>query len=265
MILKPKYIPTYRYQSELSPAYLAQIQSGLIKERSMQHLDKFIRDCKEAGIWSKLVLCIPFVGETLSAAIIDIKGNFVPSSVNYIAGDYTEATGLTGDGSTKYINLGATPSGIFTANNCHLSAYVRTDNAQAGNRLLMGVSDATPHSYYIGSLVPASQVDARAGQTTTATGATALLKGFYHSQRIASTDLKLYRNGTQIATVSAATTGVPCTINMFAGAFNNNGAPAAYVNTPLSFVSVGTSMSAQEITDFYTIVQTLQTNLGRSV
>jgi hypothetical protein len=255
-------IPIYRWQSE-STGLQNLVRTGDLAMRSAQHVDKFIFDCKEAGLWNLITSFWPFVGNNLTTAIIDAKGASNTTAVNFIAGDFTEAAGLTGNGSTKYLDLGF-DGGTLSANDCHLSAYVRADNVQAGNRLLIGYGSAT-HHYWMGALTPASACDARLGQLVNASGGGQLVKGFYCASRNSSTSLNLYRNGASIATSNSATTGVPPNLNILGGAWNNNGTPAGHINTPLSFFSVGASMTSQQQAAYYTLVQTLQTNLGRAV
>src|SRR5687767_6282830 len=64
----PKFIPTYRYQDETIDAY-APIDNVAVSIRSAQHVDKFIRDCKESGVWSKLLFVMPFIGNSLGYGI----------------------------------------------------------------------------------------------------------------------------------------------------------------------------------------------------
>lgn len=262
-----KFLPRYRYQPEMITHITELAALGyVVAERSLQHLDKFVRDTKDAGIWNLLQVVFPFVGVNLVAACVGIRPGqtrLVGSPVNLIDSDYSELTGITGDGVTKYLDTNFSAN-LLTANNCHLAAYHRADNAQGGNRLLTGAGDGTQH-YWMGALVPASATDSRLGQTQTASGGGQMIKGFYIVNRAANNDLKLYRNGVQLGANSNATAGAGPALNIFAGAWNNTGSPAGYLNTPISFLSIGQSMNTQQLTDFYSIVQTLQTNLGRAV
>src|SRR5688572_16238254 len=102
-----KFIPVYRYQPEtltFRTNLLATAET--INERSLQHIDKFVRDCKEADIWNFLFEVMPFVGNGLTAATTKLKylSTAYVAAVNFVAGDYSEITGLTGNGSTKYVD-----------------------------------------------------------------------------------------------------------------------------------------------------------------
>jgi len=227
----------------------------------MQHLDKFLRDCKEAGVWSKLRLCVPFIGESLGTAMVDITGNNSISTVNFVAGDYSEATGLLGDGATKYLDLN------FNVNllpvGCHLSSYNREDTVGAAGRYALGANEVD-QNFLLGSTNPAASTAGYLGGNISATGSP-YTKGFHYAERVATNDLKLYRNNAQIGTNGATATFTPPSLNLFAFARNVTGTPANYLNTRLSYISVGLNMSATERSDYYSIVQTLQINLGRAV
>src|SRR5687768_3351588 len=102
------------------PSYLPELQTylnvvasagGSVSMDTVQALDRFVRDCKNIGVWDKLLEVYPICGSNLITTMCKLK--FVnPSfpnltSVNLVGGDYTErgSSGrIAGDGSTKYIN-----------------------------------------------------------------------------------------------------------------------------------------------------------------
>lgn len=269
MILRPNFIPTWKYHTE-TLAYKAGILAGggTISDRSLQHVDKFVRDCKETGVWSKLIEIMPLAGNELAAAKVKLKYQTAQNItfVNFVGADYTEATGLTGDGSLKYANLGYAAN-LLSTSSAHLSFYQRTDNAQTGNRSCVGVLNAgATNAWFLGSLNPSIQVDGRLGLLFTANSGAQMTKGFYHLDRSNSTTLTMFRNNAQIGTtggdVSAATAPA---IDFYGWAWNFNGTPGGYNSVSSSFISIGYTMTAQERADFYNIVQTLQANLGRAV
>jgi len=262
------FIPTYRYQPEtltFRANLLATAETS--NERSLQHVDKFVRDCKEADIWNFLSEVIPLVGNGLTAATTKLKflSTAYAVAVNFVSGDYSETTGLTGDAATKYLNLNV-DSGTLGATG-HMAFYSRADNGSSSNRSCLGIiNSGSTEMYWLGSTNPLTGAMARWGKTTLATSGAQMLKGFYLSQRASTTDLRVFRNGQQVASASAATTpAVVNSLNVFAFAWNSNTTPLAHWNTPGSFISMGSALTDQQITDYSAIVQTLQTNLGRAV
>lgn len=258
-------VPVYRYQPE-TLQYRADVLygGGTIAERSLQHVDKFVRDCKEAGVWSKLIEVATFTGDQLAAACTKVKHSDVQSisSFNFVEGDYSEATGLTGNGTTKYLDLNFAPAVVGITG--HLAFYQRTDNAAGGTRMCVGACDATD-DYWLGSLNPPAQSDARFGKSTTASGGGQMVKGFYYAERVSGTDLKVYRNNAQIGSSTGATSPAAPVYTFHAWARNNVGVAAGFSGVTGSFLSAGLPLSAQERAEYYAIVQTLQANLGRGV
>src|SRR5688500_6622197 len=88
----------------------------------------------------------------------------VITNVNFVAGDYNETGangGLLADGTTKYLNTGFNAQ-TYLPDNAHLSFYLREDVGAAGNRSLIGTL-AGSDQYWLGSIAPASQANARLG------------------------------------------------------------------------------------------------------
>ena len=269
MILKPPFIPVYRFQPEVAACYTqGDINTGYVSLRSVQHVDKFVRDCKEAGIWSKLAFVMPFIGASLSGATAPLREIITlttATAVNFVDADYSEATGLTGNGSTKYLNLNFNANALAATG--HIAFYQRNDDVQTGNRWMMGANDGTTQ-FILGALAgggPSNRTDGSWGAGVSATAATQITRGFYMLQRVSTTDLKIYRNNTQIATSAVNTAHTTPNQNFYAWARNNTGVAADFNNCTGSFLSIGAQLSTQERADYYAIVQTLQINLGRAV
>jgi len=268
MILKPPFNPTWRYQPETTN-YLQDITDTgqTISVRSLQHVDKFVRDCKEAGVWSKLLEVLPFAGNHLDAAVIKIKyvTSYAATAVNFVAADYTEATGLLGNGSTKYLNLLTAPNVLGTTN-LGFATYNREATTGAGAKYALGVSTGSD-LFLVGATVANSNTAAYAGLGVSAGSGTSYSAGFYYAERQSVTDLKLYQNNTQIASSAVDVTGLAApAINFFAFARNNSGGGAiSHLDTRLSFIAVCQALSATERAALYAHVVTLQTNLGRAI
>jgi hypothetical protein len=69
-------------------------------------INDFIKGCKNDDIWDAIkASCILAGARTLAGALVPLKG---PSPTNvsnlFVSGDYNRASGLKGNGSTKYLN-----------------------------------------------------------------------------------------------------------------------------------------------------------------
>ena len=88
-------------------------------------------------------------------------------------------------------------------------------------------------------------------------------RGFFQSSRNNSTTAQLYNRNNNNYSANSAYTGVS-NIPIYIGTLN--GSANGYVeNTNVAFAYIGEDLSATEMNNYYTAVQTYQTSLGRSV
>lgn len=267
MILRPRHIPSILPETQAFAA-LIKASASTIKMESLQAIDRFVRDCYNAGIWTKLIEVYPFCGDDLTAAMVKLKNYFAApalTAVNLVAGDYTERGpngGIAGNGTTKYIDTNFLQSNMgLTA---HYSAYIREAEA-TGLKFWIGANTATDFStlgVFNAVLTPYS---IHGGNTVSAQDPANATPAFYATDRSAANRLDIYKNGVSAANATTVTAAAFGAINMFALARNNNGAAASWSAKKLSFFSIGASLTAAEHVALYNAVQNLQTNLQRNV
>jgi hypothetical protein len=265
-----RHVPVKLYNLETFAYYNRVLANGgSISDASLNAVEKFVQDCKNAQVWDKLIEVAPFAGSNLSAALVKLiypgGGSGVITNVNFVAGDYNETGangGLNGDGATKYLNTGFNAQTLLP-DNAHLSFYLREDVSAASNRSLIGTLNGSDQ-YWLGALTN-TQTNIRLGQVATAALGQNMGKGFYLGSRPAVNALKLYKNGAVIATDSTSVTHNKPSLNLFAFAFNSAGTASAFVPGRGSFYSIGQSLSDTEAQAFHEAVRTLQRNLNRDV
>jgi hypothetical protein len=241
--------------------------NGTIAQETLQAIDRFVRDCYYTGVWTKLWEIYPFVGNSINGAMVKLKFVSVNAmtGVNLVSADYTERGangGIAGNGSTKYIDTNFAADTLPA--NAHISVYLRED-VPAITQYLIGVNNSGATDIAGIAVTAATNTFGVLGKSLTATEVASPVKGFLYTERQSATDLKLYRNNTQIATQTTNITPAYPPINFFVGARNNFGAATSFGNKKISFVSLGLPLTAQERTDFYNAVQNLQANLQRNV
>jgi hypothetical protein len=265
------FIPPRRFNPETTD-YRDRVvaNGGTISATTLDAIEKFVQDCKNALIWDKLLEVAPFAGANLNAALVKlVHPAGVPgviTNVNFVAGDYTESGpngGLLGDGTTKYLVTGFNTQ-THLPDNAHFSFYLREDMLVAGNRALLGVLQGSDQ-YWLGSIAPASQVNTRFGQTFSATLAAPLEKGFYIGSRPSHTLLRLYKNGTLAASDTNTVVHARPNQVIYAFAWNASGAPSGHAPARGSFYSIGQALDSTEAAALHDAVQTLQRNLNRDV
>ena len=266
-----QYIPVRRFNPEtLDYRDRVLANGGTLSAPTLDAIEKFVQDCKNALLWGKLLEVAPFAGSNLNAALVKLVYpagvSGVITNVNFVSGDYTEtgaSGGLLGDGATKYLNTGFNAL-TYLPENAHLSFYLREDVSAAGNRSAIGAL-AGSDQYWLGSLAPASSVNARLGQTFTATLNAALGKGFYLSSRTSSNLITLYKNGAVAGSDANTVTHARPNLNLYAFGWNSSGSAGGYLPARGSFYSIGHSLSDTEAAALHAAVQALQRNLSREV
>ncbi len=263
-------IPVKLYNPETT-LYRSRViaNGGTISANSLDSVEKFVQDCKNAVIWTKLLEVGVFAGANLNAALVKlVAGPGAPTSlsnVNFVAADYAETGsfgGLTGDGATKHLNTGFAGTNLPDAG--HLSCYLNDDVGSSGNRAMLGVLAALDQ-FWLGSLNPATSADFRYGQTIGTAQPFGLLKGFYTGVRVSGTSLRLFRNGGLVDANTSATSVTKTSQPIYTHGFNSAGIAGGWLGGRISFYSIGQSLSDAEVQSLHYAVRTLQYNLGRGV
>jgi hypothetical protein len=220
---------------------------------------------------TKMRALYPFVGGSASTH----KWNFMD------ARDLDAAFRLTFSGTWTHSSTGSLPNGTNAFANTflvgssqfntttfnHLSYYSRSNTAFAGE-YAMGAFDGTGnHAMIIRrdtglSFLVSDYPSGTSFRTASATIADG--RGLFLGSQTGS-NLKLFRNGSVIASNTAATTNAAqSTRSIYIGALNQTSI-VNYTNKECAFASLGQGLSDSEVTAFNTIVTTFQTTLGRNV
>lgn len=239
---------------------------GTYSASTLSAMSTFAKAAKASGYWDKLNRINLFAGDQLTAALVPLKvggGSTTETNVNFVAGDYTEATGLTGNGTTKYLNTGLTPSVSLVMNDTHLTVYNRSANATGANTAL-GARDGTN---YLEFFAPNNDGIAysRAGDVTVLSGAVAAPYGSLVATRPSSTSHTIYRQGAQVATTAVASAGALINLPVFVFALNSAGSPTLYSAQVFAAYSIGSGLSAADVTAYNTHLEAFQDALGRGV
>ena len=88
--------------------------------------------------------------------------------------------------------------------------------------------------------------------------------GLYQSNRIISTEQTIWKNGVKKVT-GALSSNTPMNLNIYIGAYNNNGSASNFSSKQCAFASIGDGLTDTQASNFYTAVQAFQTTLSRQV
>ena len=249
-------------------------------------INNLVIDLKNAGLWTKMKAIYPVIGGSAFTHKFNLKDPRDADSAyrllftNASGGAWIHSsTGMTPNGTSDYADTFLTPSTTLTLYNNHLSFYSRTNTNVGGGTDMGGqwqqVSPQLAYTFYqfnginsngnaIGSISSADANRVIYTQTNPAS--------FVVTSRTANNSLKSYTNGILKSTNTTVNTsiynGLPQN-KVFISAFNyydgTTNSILNYSNKQCAFASIGDGLTDTEAANFYTIVQTYQTALGRQV
>lgn len=240
------------------------IAAGIIDPTITDAINDLVVGCKADGLWTKFTALYPFVGGTASSMKFNLKNPLDTNAafrLEFNGGWAYSANGVQPNGVNGYADTFLNIAANLSQNDAHAAIYVRT-NVTNRNQADIGAMSGIEFylaTYY--SVVPAGALSNinNVGYAPAANNARS--DKFFISQRVSSNNLRIYRDGTQVLIHSLASTSPPNS-NVIIGAIN---AFSDFSNNEYAFASIGSSFTAQEITDYTNLVNAFQTALSRNV
>jgi hypothetical protein len=208
-------VSTYNYEAE---AWRVRVgtNSGTLTGKAYRTGTRFMQQIRRWDVRRYIGRANLCIGTDTNAMVCAIIVDWFSSSperdqlIAFVSTDYSEATGLTGNTTTKYLvpnslSPGMGISGLTSITNFHMAVYNRTASSQSG--YCMGIAYASgptivglPISYANTTYL---EIGTIANQVSVAdtTG-----KGFYVATRRSDTRA-IYKNGASILTSAAAAGG----------------------------------------------------------
>lgn len=242
---------------------------------TISSLSTFMFGMDAAGLTSKVPVVNTFVPDNLIAAITPLLMNSSNAinpwtNHNFVAGDLT-VNGLIGDGSSKYLDMGSSPSDFMTDGSASSIYYITNAGSIAYNvfgsatgigRLRAGWTTTSGWGNYGESFSDSNLVLANnntawfQGYVCSSKSTTSLLTIY-----LANSSTPHYAAGTNTGTDGAGTNS-PSNITTFVFTSNEGGAPAGWCTARLSFAALGMGLSATDSSNLYNLIQALRTSFG---
>lgn len=281
-LLRPLATSVHPEAAAWSSAVVA--NGGSVSGTTLRAVSQFCRDIEAAGIRSKFRRLNLMAGTGLNAALVPLYrgesrtgtqyGNTVDQSLgspSFGEGDYSEATGLQGNGSSKYINTGFNVDDIPAAASCHLSAYIRGTQSVSGPMGVIGaIFNGVTDRYRIalntstaGNFTTNSELG-KATQIVAVRANTA--DGLYTLSRTSTTSLTHYNDASSFGTNTASTAETTDAFPFYV--FCRNSAanvPLEFYNGVMAGYSIGAGLTSGDVSAYHTALQAFQTALGRNV
>ena len=245
---------------------------GTVSAGTLAAVLAFVTSAQADAYWDKFHRINLFAGNELAAALVPLKpggGNATDTNVNYVGGDYAENTGLTG-AAGKYLRTGVIPSTMLTADDTHLSFYLRGTTPLT--RDVMGASDSTAQALVLRRQLSGANIGITSRQYNGTIGSGAVGNavvnappwGLITGSRVSATDHKTYVQATAKET-SATSGGTLPTIEIYFNAQNSAGTAGTSDTSPMGMYSIGAGLTGADMTAFAAANTTFQTALGRNV
>jgi hypothetical protein len=190
-----------------------------------------------------------------------IKGTYT----NFVSADFTQ-NGVIG-GPSKFFNSGVAPN-VYNINSMALSVYSRTNLAANANFEFAASDAGTSNAYLLNSMNAANEFNFIISNTTSLTPPIISDSSGFNLIQNNNTSKSAVKNGVTLSTVVQPLTG-QTTRNLYFHSWNNDGTTTNPSVRQLCFYEIGMPfLSVNELLDFYTIVQRLQSNVitgGRQI
>lgn len=217
----------------------------------------FYAGLKTDGLWDKLTEFYLLVGKTFDGLTVKGKGTGTLTNNNFVSGDLLAAgtgAGLSGDGSTKYLDTGR-PSG-GTQNDSSLSVYGTQPTTNLGFAIANNnlddrknfIAESGGQFYYVvNELPPSSALNLGA------------FPAYVIASRISSSSSRAYHNG-NLALSNSKTSSAPDTssITLFADASQ----ASTFTEATLTFAHIGTGLTDTDAANLSLRVNKLMYDLG---
>ena len=263
---------TYDWEAQRWAVTDIPANSGTISGASYRSGTIFMQQSKVWGLRPSLKRVMLYLGDNTNALCVPIIYDWNSGSAtnarlrNFVAADYSESTGLTGDGSSKYVevesgNTFAYNGSGMSKTNSHQACYVRTGSNEGSD--CSGVTDGVNGTWAVAV--------ANGGNTYTFVGLTfnntadSNGKGFYNLVRLSSTFAAMYKNGIGLITNTTSDTANVTGGGVVLHAFNSAGTIGSFSSRALSYYSAGNAIQIADQPTFNILVQGVQKRAGRDV
>jgi hypothetical protein len=254
---------------------------GTVSTATANAVNTFCNDIESAGIRDRFYRLNLFAGTGLSAALVPLYrgpdrtgtqtgGTTDTNNGPFVTGDYSETTGLQGNGTSKWLDTGLAPDGLDTLATGHVSARFSDGATGSSGVGVIGASVTSGQRYGIVTILATPETRGFWGGVTANDRATIAHVANNHclATRTSATDLAIYRDGTN--TASFATSITPAASSAPFGVFAILGASSAR-NTAFNVYSgrvtaysIGRVMTSTQAQAFNTALTAFNTAISRT-
>ncbi|EDY16902.1 hypothetical protein CfE428DRAFT_5531 [Chthoniobacter flavus Ellin428] len=228
---------------------------GTVPDGADTAIQTFVKGLKSSGAWNAIFHMWGFVGANAASHALDWR-NFGGNSISWNGTLLHDAIGTKGDGS-GYGDTTMDPSLGASRDDFHFASYVPVDDG--GDGMQAGLTNEVT-SLFLG-VSTNGNFDCQCGDSTTHTQLTNSNGGIGLINSAGVTQ-NIYHAGTLINSLTVSG-DLPAEYNLYVCAVDDLGSATSFSAEYISFLSYGRHIPNPA--SFQTLVQNLQTALGRAV
>jgi hypothetical protein len=230
---------------------------GTLTTTEKNATNQLVLDLKSAGIWTGLKAVYPMVGASAAACAQNLKSSSFTGT--FSSGWTFASTGVTGNGTSAYMETNLNVNTELGLNSAHISTYNRTNSD--GAYCEIGASAISTDEINIFSKL-SNIFYPRINNQNLGTASTSSL-GLHISNRISSTEIRASKNGAVSVISNNSNTKVNRTL--WIGGYNFAGINIYFSNRQICFNSIGDGLTDTQQLNLYNAVETFNRALSRSV
>jgi hypothetical protein len=230
---------------------------GTLTTTEKQAVNQLVITMKADGTWGPCKVIYPMVGASAAACAQNLKSSSFTGT--FSSGWTFASTGVTPNGTSAYFNTTVTNNIDITDRASHWSTYLRT----LGNNGFHGFYSAAAGAVF--GVQPNATNQIAVGLNNLLISGAASAIGYLVGSVNSSTSAKLYRNNSNVYSITNPISLNGFNLDFYLGALNSSGSPILYATQETAFLSLGDNLTDTQASDFYTAVQAFQTTLSRQV
>jgi hypothetical protein len=242
---------------------------GSVSDSTMDAVYRLCMQLSSAGLRQRFFRVGIFAGSGLNAALVPLYrgpslsgtqyGHATDTNVGpFVSSDYAEDAGLTGNGSSKYLDTGFPMNTLPSTTSGHAAVSCKNRSSTSAFCGMVGVNLAGGSGFGVAT---DATVYAQWGSFANASNNA---NGLLVASRTSATSLVAYAAGAAIATTSTSTTPTASTLNAAVFVSRNSASSHTFFDArTYGFYSIGTGLSAAEVSALTNAVNVFQATLGR--
>ena len=216
-----------------------------LEDTTKNAINAFVVGCKSDNIWDAIKSsCILAGARTLNGALTPLKG-IAPTNNFFISSDYNRATGLLGDGSSKYLNTNRN-NNADPQNNNHQTTYLTSFNPTSAIETVMGFSNGSigyTAIVYVGADGSLRLFNRSSSGSAIVVFSSVTYPQFMGTSRSISTSFSRIVNNTLTTQNITTQTLSNFPIFVFASSNSSTPNPSQYSNSRIAFYSIGENLN----------------------